>query len=237
MNAPDDPRPELTLVIPTYNESENLPVLLEEVRRALAGISHEVLVVDDNSPDGTWRLAAQLAERYPALRVVRRMSDKGLSPAVVDGFKSARGRFLGVMDADLSHDPRLLPKLLAAAQNGADVAIGSRRVPGGGADHWPWYRRLSSNGATLLARALVRLTLKDPMSGYFIMRRSVFDAMAGSLKPKGYKILLEIMVRGHVKNYVEIPFVFKDRQQGYSKVSGRVLRDFLNQLWDLRRQM
>jgi dolichol-phosphate mannosyltransferase len=138
------------------------------------------------------------------------------------------------MDADLSHDPALLPRLVDAVIGGADVAVGSRRVPGGGADNWPWHRRKASDVATALTRWWLRVRLSDPMSGYFVLRRAVFEGVRERLQPRGYKILLEIVCRAGPVEAVELPYVFRDRQQGVSKVSPRVGWELLTSLWQLR---
>jgi dolichol-phosphate mannosyltransferase len=153
---------------------------------------------------------------------------------VIEGFRRARGDLLAVMDADLSHDPALLPRLVDAVLAGADVAVGSRRVPGGGADNWPWHRRKASDLATALARWWLGVRVCDPMSGYFVLRRAVFDGVRERLQPRGYKILLEIVCRAGAVEVVELPYVFRDRQQGVSKVSLRVGWELLRSLWQLR---
>jgi dolichol-phosphate mannosyltransferase len=226
--------PRLTLVIPTYNERDNIVPLLDAVRAALSGRDFELCVVDDDSPDGTWESAYQYARAHPCVSVIRRFEKRGLSAAVAEGFSRARGDLLGVMDADFSHDPALLPELWDAVAGGADVAVGSRRVPGGGAENWPWFRRRASDGATSLARWWLRLSLRDPMSGYFVLRRDVFDAVQDRLHTRGYKILLEIVCRAGPVKLVELPYVFRDRRQGVSKASLRVAWQFLVSLLELR---
>jgi dolichol-phosphate mannosyltransferase len=225
-----------SLVVPTYNESENIMALLELVLEAMKGRDFEIIVVDDNSPDLTWTLVERFSAGRPNVSLVRRREERGLSSAVITGFDKATGGVLCVMDADLSHDPALLPKLVDAVEAGADAAIGSRRVPGGGADHWPWYRRAASDAATRLARWWLGVDLSDPMSGYFAVRREVYERVRGRMKPKGYKILLELVCRAAPLKMVELPFVFKDRQQGISKVSPKVAREFLLSLWELGRE-
>ncbi|MDD4003627.1 MAG: glycosyltransferase [Elusimicrobiaceae bacterium] len=227
--------PILSLIIPTLNEADNIAELVRRVHAALPLIGHEIIVVDDASPDGTGRIVRKLSETDPAVRLLLRETGFGLSSAVIDGFKIARGRFLGVMDADLSHDAAILPELVRGVELGAQLAVGSRRVPGGGADKWPWHRKLYSNAATWAARLWLGTAISDPMSGYFIVRREVFEEIAGSLNPKGYKILLEIATRAGVSAVLEVPFVFRDRRQGYSKLSGRVASQYLEMLWDLRK--
>jgi dolichol-phosphate mannosyltransferase len=226
--------PLVSLVVPTYKERENIVPLLEAIRGAMAGLALEVWVVDDDSPDRTWELASDYARAHPDVHVIRRTSERGLSAAVIEGFHQARGDLLAVMDADLSHDPALLPRLVDAVTGGADVAVGSRRVPGGGADRWPWHRQRASDVATVLARWWLRAPLADPMSGYFVVRRAVFDRVRGRLHPRGYKILLEIVCRAGALKVVELPYVFRDRRQGVSKASPRVGWEFLTSLWALR---
>lgn len=226
--------PILSLVVPTINERENIAELVRQVHAALPLIAHEIIIVDDASDDGTPQLVQRLAAADPAVRLLCRERGLGLSSAVIDGFKSARGQFLGVMDADLSHDAAILPDLVRGVEQGAQMAIGSRRVPGGGADKWPWHRRLFSSAATWAAKSWLGTILSDPMSGFFVVRREVFEEVAPRLNPKGYKILLEIATRAGVFSVREVPFIFKDRKQGHSKLSGRVARQYLEMLWDLR---
>jgi dolichol-phosphate mannosyltransferase len=225
----------VSVVIPTYDERDNVVPLLDAVRAALAGRAFEVWIVDDDSPDRTWEVAAAYAAAHPEVAVLRRRSARGLSSAVIEGFGQARGDVLAVMDADLSHDPALLPRLLDAVAAGAEVAVGSRRVPGGGADHWPWHRRRGSDAATALARWWLGVPLSDPMSGYFALRREVFERVRDRLRPRGYKILLEIVCRAWPVRIVELPYVFRDRRQGVSKVTPRVAWEYLTSLWQLRR--
>jgi dolichol-phosphate mannosyltransferase len=224
----------VSVVIPTYNERDNVVPLLEAVRAAMAGRELEVWIVDDDSPDLTWERASGYARSHPEVHVVRRTGERGLSAAVIEGFRRARGDLLAVMDADLSHDPALLPRLVDAVLAGADVAVGSRRVPGGGADNWPWHRRKASDLATALARWWLGVRVCDPMSGYFVLRRAVFEGVRERLQPRGYKILLEIVCRAGAVEVVELPYVFRDRQQGVSKVSLRVGWELLRSLWQLR---
>lgn len=229
---------DLSLIVPTYNEREGIEGMLLSLVPVLAPWDYEVIVADDDSPDGTGAVVERLTRASPLagrLCLLRRTIDRGLSPAVVEACGVAQGRFIGVMDADRSHDETLLPALIRAVEGGAEVAVGSRRVPGGGADNWPWYRRWTSGGATLLARALLGLSLRDPMSGYFVMRREVFERGRDRLRPRGYKILLELVVQAGVPadRLVEIPYVFKDRRQGYSKLTASVAGSFLGQVGSL----
>jgi dolichol-phosphate mannosyltransferase len=224
-----------SLIVPTFNERENVGPFTEAVHRALADIPHEVIIVDDDSPDLTWKAVEDLSRTSPWLRVVRRVGRRGLSSAVLEGFEAATAPVLGVMDADLSHDESILPKLIAAVEGGAELAVGSRRVPGGGATDWPWYRRVTSWGATMIAKALLNLSISDPMSGFFVMRRDLYERCKRRLEPTGYKILLEIYCKGRPQRVSEVPFIFRDRRQGYSKLSAGVMRDFVGMVLRLRR--
>ena len=157
----------VTLVSPTYNEAENVPHLVHEVGAALSGIDYELLIADDDSPDRTWAVAQELATQNPRIRVLRRTTDRGLSPAVIDGFLSSSSDYVGVIDADLQHDPAILPQMIAALDAGAEMAVGSRYVEGGGTGTWNAVRRFQSWVATKLAQTFLGVELTDPMSGYF----------------------------------------------------------------------
>ena len=225
---------EFSLIVPTYNERDNIEPLVAEVSRHIDVNNTEIIFVDDGSPDGTADVVRSVSQRAPHVRLVQRTGERGLSLSVIDGFKAARGAYIGVMDGDLSHDPAILPRLLQALRSGADLAVGSRRVKGGGADNWPVHRRLFSSVATWMARLWLHVRINDPMSGYFIARRSLIERVTPMLNPKGYKILLEIAARSKTSNVREIPFIFRDRRQGYSKLTGKVASQYLHMLWDLR---
>ncbi len=215
-----------TVVVPTYNESANLPQLVERICAALPAT--EIVVVDDASKDGTADVARELARKYP-VRVVERFDERGLSTAVLRGMQEARTDLCVVMDADLSHPPEAIPKLVQAVQDGADVAVGSRYVPGGDIDQWPLFRRFASKAGTLLARPLT--PVRDPMAGFFCLRKSLFAGIP--LKPRGFKILLEILARTATKKTVEVPIHFEDRAAGASKFSSKERKEFLRQVWTL----
>ena len=215
-----------TVVVPTYNESDNLPTLMARVFTALPGA--EVVVVDDASKDGTADVARELAKKYP-VRVVERFDERGLSTAVLRGMDEARTDLCVVMDADLSHPPEAIPKLVQAVQDGADVAVGSRYVPGGDIDEWPLFRRMASRAGTLLARPLT--PVRDPMAGFFCLKKSLFSGIP--LKPRGFKILLEILARTGTQKTAEVPIHFEDRAAGASKFSSKERREFLKQVWTL----
>lgn len=230
---------DFSLIVPTYNERENLPELFARVDRVLRGYAFEMILVDDDSPDGTWAAAENFREQYSWLRVIRRRHERGLSSAVLCGFRHARGQVLGVMDADLQHDDRRLPDLLRAMDH-SDFAIATRRAAGGSDRCWTRSRRLTSQVATLLARAIAKVRLSDPMSGFFTMRRDVFAAIDdAALRPRGYKILLylySLAVKRFGANQLrleELGYQFGKREHGESKLSSKVMLEYLLMLLDL----
>jgi len=224
----------LSLIIPTFNEKENIEPLISKIRTALQYHDYELIIVDDDSRDNTWQEVERLMPANPRLHLIRRVGRRGLSSAVIEGFQLAKGDILGVMDADHSHDAALLPKMIDLIQSGqADCVVGSRRILGGGVDRWPWHRRLASDFATILARSFTGLHIQDPMSGFFCIPRNIFINIASRLKPKGYKILLEILARTKEVQIVELPYIFQDRRQGYSKLSLYVIVLYVRQLISL----
>ncbi len=223
-----------SLIIPTYNERENILSLLEQVAKALKGREYEVIVVDDNSPDQTWKAVEEYQTTHPWIRLKRRLNKRGLSSAVLEAFEIANGDIFGVMDADHSHDPELLPKMIHLIENKqADCVIGSRRIAGGGIQDWSWHRKFSSFCATFLAHQLTGLRTQDPMSGFFCITRDTFLSVSEKVKAKGYKILLEILAKARGIRVVEVPYIFKDRKQGRSKLSPVVIMQYLQQVADL----
>lgn len=218
----------LSLILPTYNEAENLPLLLPKLQSTLAGIPHEIIVVDDDSPDGTWRRAQELAHEYPALKVIRRQGERGLSSAVMTGFKAARGEVLAVMDADGQHDSGLLKRLYETVQSQRGMAVATRYMPGGSTGQWNERRKLLSRTATKMVMALCHISVRDPLSGFFAIDRSLLERIASGLKPRGFKILFDLLVR-LPKNVPisEIPYTFAPRLKGRSKLSMRVHGAFL----------
>jgi dolichol-phosphate mannosyltransferase len=223
----------VTIVSPTYNEAENVPRLVHDVGTALSGIDYELLIVDDDSPDRTWAVAQQLAAHNPRVRVLRRTTDRGLSPAVIEGFSSSCSDYLGVIDADHQHDPAILPQMIAALDAGAEIAVGSRYVEGGGTGTWNAVRRFQSWLATKLARTFLGVELADPMSGDFILSRADFNRIHGQLDSSGFKILLEIIARLAPSRLEEVPYTFRTRVAGQSKLSSKVALQYLGQLWKL----
>ncbi len=228
----------LSLVIPTYKERDNIKnvvrILSQLLDESIPG-DYELIVVDDDSPDRTWEVAQSLMPEYPQLSVMRRQDERGLSSAVIRGWQAARGRVLGVIDGDLQHPPEVLTQLLRAIQKGADMAVASRHVDGGGVSSWSFVRRFLSRGAQLLGLIILPDVLgrvSDPMSGYFMVRRS---SIAGAtLNPVGYKILLEVIGRGQVREIAEVGYVFCERVKGESKVTSKQYVDYIHHLVRLR---
>lgn len=194
-----------------------------------AGLEPEIVIVDDNSPDGTGARAEELAKSHN-MKVLHRSGKLGLSSAVLEGFAAASGNILVVMDADLSHPPEKIPEMVRQITEGkAEMVVGSRHVPGGSIENWPFYRKLVSKGATLLARPLTKV--RDPMSGFVAVKRSVVDGV--KLDPVGYKIGLEILVKGTYSNVVEVPIHFANRKAGQSKLGGAVMLRYLDHVTTL----
>lgn len=231
MNYSHAVTPDLSIVVPTYNERDRLAELVDAVLAAGrdASLGVEIVVVDDNSPDGTGDLADQLARTRP-MQVLRRAGKLGLGTAVVAGFGVAKAPIVGVMDADFSHPPALVPALYAAMKTtGADVVVASRYVPGGSTPDWPWSRRLLSRIGCWLARPIA--PIRDAASGFFVIRADLARNVV--IHAGGFKICLELLVRGAPNRVVEIPYRFDDRELGESKMSLREAAGYLIQLRDL----
>ncbi|MCV6609403.1 MAG: glycosyltransferase family 2 protein [Amphritea sp.] len=222
--------PRISVVIPTYKEVENIPLISAEIDANLSGEEYEIIFVDDNSQDGSEAAVAQLADSIPA-RIIVRTEDRGLSTAVIRGIEEARGDYVVVMDCDLSHPASAIAPMISKLQSGEnDFVVGSRYIKGGSFDDdWGFFRLLNSKIATWLALPLCHI--KDPMSGFFAFQRSKFESCA-HLAPTGYKIGLEIMVKGEFNKPGEHPIHFKDREHGESKLS---LKEQLLYLRHLRR--
>lgn len=231
------PTLKFSLVVPTYNESANIIELLTRIimvlDRCIFG-AYEIIVVDDNSPDKTWQLCTDYAKAKPQVKVINRQGERGLSSAVIRGWQQARGAILGVIDGDAQHPPETLQSLLHAIKQ-HDIAIASRHVKQGGVDEWSIWRRLTSRVAQGLAMLIVPKVgcrVRDPMSGYFVLKRQAIADI--SLRPLGYKILLECLGRGRIDTIAEIAYIFNERTHGASKVSYNVYVDYLKQLLLLR---
>ncbi len=222
----------VSVIVPTYCEAKNLPILVPRICEAFeeGGLTGEIIIVDDDSPDQTLAVCDELAARYP-VRLEIRQGERGLSSAVIHGMRMARGQVLLVMDADLSHPAHKIPELVSAlSDKNTDFVIGSRYVPGGGTDeNWGFFRWLNSKVATGLARPLT--SARDPMAGFFALRRESFQS-ANALDPVGYKIGLELIVKCRCRNIHEVPIYFSDRLHGESKLS---VKEQLNYLRHLKR--
>lgn len=225
----------ISVIVPTYNERDNLPLLVRGISTALSNENYEILFVDDNSQDGTAELASSLANEYP-VRVLVRRNERGLASAVVYGFRYASGSVLAVLDADLQHPPEVLGDMLQAMQAGADLVIASRYVSDGSCEGWGLSRRVISKGAILLAHLLLPQTrqISDPISGFFLLKKSAISN--ADLRPTGYKILLEVLLMGKFQNVVEVPYCFRVREKGESKLGARQQIDYLKHLLSLMRR-
>jgi dolichol-phosphate mannosyltransferase len=227
----------LSVISPTYNESENVGLLIAELEKTLSGTDYEILISDDNSPDLTWARVEEIGQRNPRVRVLRRTSNRGLGPSVVDGFLAATGEAVACIDADLQHDPAVLTEMLKELMNGANLVVATRYMPGGGTANWGMIRRFGSWGCTKLAQWLLGVKLRDPMSGYFMMRRDDFLKIRDRLNVRGFKILLEIAARMQPCKLGEIPYTFGPRALGESKLSNKIIFAYLSQLWRLCREI
>jgi dolichol-phosphate mannosyltransferase len=231
---------DLSVVLPTYNESANILAAVDALTRVLQQLrdtSYEIIIVDDDSPDRTWELAAAQAREpgYEHVRVMRRMGEKGLATAVIRGWQASRGAAIGVMDADLQHPAQVMASLFQSIRGGATVAVGSRAAQGGGVSDWSFARRLISRvaqiiGIIVLPEVVGRVS--DPMSGCFILRRNAIAGMR--LNPTGYKILIEVLSVVRAPRIAEVGYVFCERQEGGSKVSTRIYLQYLQHLMRLR---
>lgn len=225
---------EVSIVVPTYNESENVQVLCEELRHTLSGRwTYEVIIVDDNSTDGTGEVVQKLAQDDPAIRLLERPGKLGLGSAVIDGFRIANGGYWVMMDADLSHQATDLPRLLAGLTE-SDIVVGSRYISDGGVMNWPLHRRLISRGASALGRFVVGLSVRDATSGYAAFRRGAMEPIMSSLNPKGFKLLLEILAKSRGSLVTEAPITFVDRRFGKSKFTLMEVVNFFRLCAELR---
>jgi dolichol-phosphate mannosyltransferase len=229
---------EFSLVVPTRNESHNLVELIGRLKPAIAsevGDSYEIIVVDDNSPDRTWQVAAAMAATDDHVVALCRRNERGLATAVVRGWQAARGKLLGVIDADLQHPPEVTAQLIAAMRDGADLAVASRAAEGGGTSDWNLLRLLISRGSQVLGKLLLPGVLglvSDPMTGFFVIRRTAVQNLP--LAPCGYKILVEVLVRSRIQSIVEVGYVFRSRQRDQSKASLLVFANYVRHLFRLR---
>jgi dolichol-phosphate mannosyltransferase len=220
---------QLSVIIPTFNERDNVTTLFRRLDAALAGVSWEAIFVDDNSPDGTAELLRTLAQHDGRARCIRRIGRRGLSGACIEGILASSAPCVAVIDADLQHDETRLPQMLSLLQSGdADLVIGSRYVDGGSADSFDKQRAGFSALATGVAQRVLRVEVADPMSGFFMIRRDRFEQLAPQLSTQGFKILLDVVATAHGNLRVrEIPYTFGSRLHGESKLDSMVALDFL----------
>jgi len=222
------PAPELSIVVPTFNERANIPILVERLSRLLASYDWEVVFVDDNSPDGTAAAARAIGATDSRVRCIRRIGRRGLAGACLEGMLASQARYVAVMDADLQHDEATLVPMVEALRAGrADLVVASRYLYGGSAAGLSKQRSRVSRWSNSLVRLLLGIDLTDPMSGHFMIRREAFEAIAPALSSQGFKILLDIMAtaRGRLRT-IELPSAFRERQHGESKLDSKIALDF-----------
>lgn len=226
------------IITPTYNERDNLEAFLSLVFNEMPTVN--VLVVDDNSPDGTGKLADEIAAKDPRVSVMHRAGKQGLGTAYLAGFRYALERNFDVvleMDTDLSHDPKFLPLFMRAIENGADLVIGSRNIPGGGVDGWGLGRHALSKGGSLYSRTVLGLNVRDLTSGYKAFTRRALEAIElDRVKSNGYSFQIELTYRVLLKGLPvkEVPIVFVDRRAGQSKMSRKIFAEAIGMVWKLR---
>ena len=220
--------PELAVVIPTFKESENIGPLLSRLQGLLAGLHYEVIFVDDHSPDGTAAIVRQVGRGDSRVRCLLRIGRRGLASAVIEGVLATNAEYVAVMDADLQHDESLLPKMLVTLKsNKADVVVASRYMDGGGVGNWTQARARMSKLATRLSKLILAQDLQDPMSGFFMTRRDLFEEAAPRLSAEGYKILLDYLASSpKVLRCAELPYTFRNRLHGESKLDSLVLWEY-----------
>src|SRR6202051_3367640 len=221
--------PQLSVIVPTFKERDNVTTLFRRLETALTGVAFEVIFVDDNSPDGTWEVVRALARQDSRVRCSRRIGRRGLSGACIEGILASSAPCAAVIDADLQHDETQLPKMLALLQGGeADLVVGSRYIAGGSAESFDKQRAGISTLATEVAKRVLQVKIADPMSGFFMIHSDRFEQLAPQLSTQGFKILLDIVAtaRGHLR-VKEIPYTFGSRLHGESKLDSTVALDFL----------
>jgi dolichol-phosphate mannosyltransferase len=226
--------PLLTIVVPVFQERDNVAVLVERVASALDGVNWEILFVDDDSPDETFRAVRDIAARDRRVRLLLRVRRRGLASACIEGMLASTAPFVAVMDADLQHDERLLPVLLDTLMTGElDIVVGSRLVAGGSLGAWSQDRQLASRVATKLSAFVLNADLKDPMSGFFMLRRELIDEVVRDLSGIGFKILLDIFMSAkRPLRFKELPYTFGVRVAGESKLDSMVATEYILMLLD-----
>lgn len=224
---------DLTVIIPTFREEHNIRRMILAVEEACRSdqIHAEILVVDDNSPDSTGRIVAELMQSHPDLVLLVRYENRGLSQSIHEGIMNARSSLVQCIDCDFSHPPELIPRFFHSMKDeGCDFVIGSRYVEGGGVRDWPVTRRVLSFGAALLGRILIP-HISDSGSGFFAINRSILEGV--TLKPRGFRMAFEILGKSRWQKSREIPIIFKDRELGVSKLKGVLVKEYLLQWSDI----
>jgi len=224
---------QISIIIPTYNERENIAPLIDALSQTLQGRSYDIVVVDDNSPDGTFEAVEEAALKDPRVRGIRRSGKLGLASAVMEGFCASIGDAVVMMDADFSHRPEDLPRLLESAAD-ADIVIGSRYIPGGAIIGWSPLRHLASRTAIWLSRLILGLRVRDTSSGFALFKRQILDNAVPRLRPAGFKLLLEVLVLSPQARVIEVPIIFANRRAGKSKFGSGEVITFLRLCLDLR---
>lgn len=219
--------PDVAIIVPTFNEAQNIEELASRLSATLSGVAHEIIFVDDHSADGTADIVRKLSRQDPRIRVIERIGRRGLSTAVIEGVLSTSAPFGVVIDGDLQHDESIIPSLLKSLSAGADVAVGSRYLEGGGTSDWSPRRKQVSFLATRMSLLIPAARISDPMSGFFAVRTDVFRQRADQLVGAGYKILLDLLAtNGPSLKVQEVSYLFRSREQGESKLDARVALDF-----------
>jgi len=221
---------ELTIVIPTYNERDNINPMLEKLNQALDGIDWNVIFVDDDSPDKTADLAREFAKDSEHISCIHRIGRRGLSSACIEGMLASHTEYIAVMDADLQHDEKILENMLETLKkDDLDIVIGSRYVDGGDSKSFSQWRNLISRGATKISRIIIRSEIKDPMSGFFMLKKEFFDRVVRDLSGKGFKILLDLFASSkETVRFKEIPYSFRLRHAGESKLDSMVILEYIH---------
>lgn len=225
----------ISVIVPTYNEKDNIPILLDKIHKSFQGVEYEAIIVDDNSPDGTAKYVNNLSYQYPVRCIVRK-NERGLASAVVEGFKNAKGDIFIVMDADLQHPPEKIPSLIDEINKGADIVIANRYTGKDGLEEFSIIRKIISKGANYPAKILFRKLseINDVQSGFFSLRKDVVKGI--ELKPVGYKILLEILVLGNYKNIKEVGYKFGKRESGDTKLGPKIIFEYIAHVMILARR-
>lgn len=225
----------LSVIVPTFNERDNIPILADKIEDILESSDqdYEIIFVDDNSPDHTWELAREMSVVDNRIRIIRRVGRKGLSSAVIEGFMAAKGDYLAVIDADLQHDPELIPQMVNELNiGGNDLVIASRYMDEGSVGEWSKLRVFISEVATSMSQIVMKYKITDPMSGFFALRREVIERNIENLSGKGFKILLDIMSIDDKLRIKEIPYTFSTRIHGESKLGNDVIIQYLEFLME-----